>query len=257
MKKLVLILTLTVFTTSITQAQSCQSAFSGLQKVFNNMVEDYIDFRKTAAKAFVEIIIPGKDGAKTELKKLVDNMAQLQINAYQAQGIVAGQGRGKIGPRYLIAPTKKVTGKLVPGGTERTFIISNNAYDKLFVTVTKTGGKAGAKIAVCTKYNNGSHHNEKRKEIPTGKNSDGTSRRLVFFGMGEDKYTSIHIVKTGLLTDNFEYYVTVEGEFNEDKMKDEYESDKSNKKKPASMIISNGSSSAIQKSQKEIKKPQE
>ncbi len=254
MKKLVLILTLVVFTAPISQAQSCQSAFSGLQNVFNNMVEDYIDFRKTAAKAFVEIIIPGKGGANTELKNLVDEMAQLQINAYQAQGIVAGQGRGKVGPRYLIAPTKKVTGELVPGGTERTFIISNNAYDKLYVTVTKTGGKAGAKIAVCTKYNNGSHHNEKRKEIPKGKDSEGESRRLVFFDMGGDKYTSIHIVKTGLITDKFEYYVTVEGEFNEDKMKDEYESDKSNKKKPATMIISNGTNNAV-KIPQQNKKP--
>lgn len=112
-----------------------------------------------------------------------------------------GQGKGKIGARHQIIPTKKVTGKLL---TERTFFVAPSPFDKVVVTIKKTGGKAGADIAVCAKYPNGSIFNEKRKSIDKGEESKGDSSRFVFTDMAQ-KITTIHLVQTGRGLFGFQY----------------------------------------------------
>lgn len=193
---------------------SCQSLTSQFVKVIGNFIHDYQEFRKTAAKVFVEDIIPGKAGAESALRNLIDQAIDLQTKLLNSYGVVAGQGKGKIGPRYQIIPTKKVTGDLL---IERTFVCTPSLFDKVIVTVKKTGGKAGADIAVCAKYSNGSIFNEKRKSIDKGKDTQGTSARFVLADMAE-KVLTIHLVQTGFPTDTCDYDLTIEGEFNENEM---------------------------------------
>ena len=187
---------------------SCQSLASGLLKVAGNFLDDYQEFRKDAAKVIIGTV-PGKAGKA--LEGLVDDAIDLQTKMLKSYGVVVGQGKGKIGPRHLIIPAKKVTGSVL---TERTFIVAPSVFDKVTVIVKKTGGKAGVDIAACAKYVSGAHFNEKRKSIDKGKDSDGDSVKFVFADMAE-KLLTIHLVQTGFVSNKCEYYVSLEGEFDE------------------------------------------
>lgn len=204
-----------------TQAQSCKSITSKVVKILDAMVKDYIEFRGEATKVFIQYIIPGKSNADAEMNKLVDKATKMQLDAYKAGGIITGQGTGKIGAVNLIIPTKAFAGSLVSTlGTERTFEISNSPYDKVYITVTKTDGGAGADIKACSFYTNGSvYNNDKQKSIEKGDKSKGNSVTFTFFNQENDKMISLHIVKTGLITDKFDYKVEVKGEFNPEKLK--------------------------------------
>ncbi|MEK6480565.1 hypothetical protein WJR50_23680 [Catalinimonas sp. 4WD22] len=193
---------------------SCQSLVSQFINVIGGFIDDYQELRKTAAKIFVDTIIPGKPGSEKELDKLIDQAIDLETKLLKSYGVAVGQGKGKIGPRYLIIPTKKVTGDLL---TERTFAVAPSLFDKVTITIKKTGGKAGADIAACAKYANGAHFNEKRKSIDKGKDSQGDSVKFVFTDMAE-KALTIHLVQTGFPTDTCDYYLTMEGEFDQKEM---------------------------------------
>jgi hypothetical protein len=191
---------------------SCQSVTSGLLKVAGDFLDKYQELRKEAAKIFVDTIIPGKSGSEKELDKLIDLAIDLQTDLFKAYGVVAGEGDGKIGPRHIIIPTKKVTGNLKL--TERTFIVAPSIFDNVTVIIKKTDGKAGADIACCAKYITGEIYDEKRRNFDKGKESIGNSREFRFTGM-VDKLLTIHLVHEGFPTDSFEYNVTVEGAFDE------------------------------------------
>lgn len=192
---------------------SCQSLASGLLKVAGNFLDEYQEFRKEAAKVIVDIAVPGK--SSTALNNLIDDAIDLQTKLYKSYGVVVGEGKGKIGPRHLIIPTKKVTGNVL---TERTFVVAPSVFDTVTVTVKKTGGKAGVDIAACAKYSNGSHFDEKRKSIEKGEDSTGDSVTFKFTDMAE-KLLTIHLVQTGLVSNKCEYYVSIEGEFDENELK--------------------------------------
>lgn len=194
---------------------NCSGVASGLVNVIGNFVDDYQQFRKDAAKVFVNYIIPGEPEAEKQLGKLIDDAIDLQTKLFKSYGVVAGQGKGKIGPRHLTIPTKKVTGSLK---TEREFVTALCPFDKVTVTVKKTDGKAGADIAACVKYANGNHFNEKRKSIAKGKDSKGAAKRFVFTDMAE-KVLTIRLKQTGFVTDVCHYSVSLEGEFKEQTMK--------------------------------------
>jgi hypothetical protein len=194
---------------------SCQSITSGLLKVAGDFLDKYQDLRKEAAKAFVDFIIPKEPGSEKELDKLIDKAIDLQTDLFKAYGVVAGEGDGKVGPRHLIVPTKKVTGNLK--FTERTFIVAPSIFDTVTVTIKKTDGKAGAEIACCAKYITGEIYDEKRKEIDKGKETIGNSKEFKFTGM-VDKLLTIHLVHEGFPTDAFEYTVELEGAFDEENM---------------------------------------
>jgi hypothetical protein len=196
---------------------SCQSITSQLIKVGGDYIEKYQEFRKKAAQVYVDTIIPGKSGSEKELDKLIDTAFDLQTDLLNAYGKLTNDGAGKIGERNLCIPTKKVEGKLI--ATERTFFIALSAFDKVIITIRKTDGKAGADIAVCAKHKSGEQFNKKEKSIAKGKDSIGEEVRFVLTDMFE-KFTSIHLVHTGLLTDKFEYTVKVEGEFSADAMEE-------------------------------------
>jgi len=196
---------------------SCQSLTSQLIKVSGDFLNKYQDFRRDAAKVFVDTIIPGNSGSEEELDKLIDEAFELQKDLLNAYGKLTGEGSGKIGARDLLIPTKKVTGKLY--GFERTFFVAPSPFDKVIVTIRKTDGKAGADICVCAKYTSGEQFNKKEKSIDKGNDTDGDEARFVLANM-EEKITSIHIVHKGLPTDKFEYTVEVEGEFSKEKMEE-------------------------------------
>jgi len=185
--------------------------------VSGDFLNKYQDFRRDAAKVYVDTIIPGKSDSEKALDKLIDDAFELQKDVLNAYGNLTGEGSGKIGARDLLIPTKKVTGKLV--GFERTFFIAPSPYDKVIVTIKKTDGKAGADICVCGKYTTGEQFNKKEKSIEKGKDTIGDEARFVLANM-EEKLTSIHIVHTGFVTDAFEYTVEVEGEFNKAAMEE-------------------------------------
>lgn len=193
---------------------SCQSLTSQLVNVIGNYLDDYQEFRKKAAKAILATA-PGSPDVNKALSGLVDEAVDLQTRLFKSYGVVVGQGKGKVGARHLIIPTKKVTGDLK---IERTFIVAPSVFDKVIVTIKKTGGKGGADIAVCAKYPNGSHFNEKRKSLDKGKDAKGDSKRFVFADMVE-KTLTIHLVKTGFPTDTCDYTVSLEGEFNEEDLR--------------------------------------
>lgn len=207
---------------------SCQSLTSQLIKVSGDFLNKYQDFRRDAAKIFVDTIIPGKSGSEKELDKLIDAAFELQKDLLNAYGKLTGEGSGKIGERDLLIPTKKVTGNLIL--TERTFFVAPSPYDKVIVTIRKTDGKAGADICVCAKYTSGEQFNKKEKSIEKGKDTVGDEARFVLANM-EEKITSIHLVHKGFPTDKFEYTVEVEGEFSKEKME---ELDKKNRTAAAS-----------------------
>lgn len=197
---------------------SCQSVTSGLLKVAGNFLDKYQELRKEAAKVFIDSIIPKKPDSEKQLDKLIDKAIDLQTDFFKAYGVIAGEGDGKVGPRHLIVPTKKVTGNLK--FTERTFIVAPTIFDNVTVTIKKTDGKAGADIACCAKYITGEIYDEKRRNFDKGKDSIGNDRQFKFTGM-VDKILTIHLVHEGFPTDAFEYTVSLEGSFNEDNMEKE------------------------------------
>ena len=193
---------------------ACQSLTSSLVKVIGEFVDDYQEFRKNAAKEFVQYIIPGGSSADSALDGLIDQAIDLQTKLLKSYGVVVGQGKGKVGARYQIIPTKKVTGNLK---IERTFIFAPSPFDDLEVIIKKTGGKGGADIAACAKYSSGSIFNEKRKSLDKGKDAKGDSVRFVFKDMA-DKVLTIHLVQTGFATNYCDYSLSVEGTFDESEM---------------------------------------
>ena len=194
---------------------NCSGITSGFVKVVGDFVVEFQEFRKEAAKVVVDTVIPDFAGSKEALDGLIDKAIDLQTKLFKSYGVAAGEGKGKIGPRYLIIPTKKVTGSLK---LEREFHFALSPFDKVTVTIKKTDGKAGADIAACVKYPNGEHFNEKRKSIPKGKDSKGESVKFVFTDMAE-KVLTLRLVQTGFVTDVCHYSVSAEGEFDEKVMK--------------------------------------
>lgn len=194
---------------------NCSGIASGLVKVIGSFVDDYQEFRKDAAKVIVDVVIPDFAGSEEALDDLIDKAIDLQTKLFKSYGVAAGEGKGKIGPRYLIIPTKKVTGSLK---VEREFHFALCPFDKVTVTIKKTDGKAGADIAACVKYPNGEHFNEKRKSIPKGKDSKDEYVKFVFTDMAE-KVLTLRLVQTGFVTDVCHYSVSAEGEFDNDTMR--------------------------------------
>jgi len=193
---------------------SCQSLTSQFLKVIGDFTDDYQELRKTAAKTFLNVILPNKAGSEKELEKLVEQAMDLQTKLLKSYGVMVGEGKGKIGPRHQIIPTKKVTGDLL---TERTYLCPPSIFSKVTVIIKKTGGKAGADIAVCAKYPNGSIFNEKRKSLDKGKDEKGDVAKFILTDMA-DKALTIHLVKTGFPTNTCDYSLSIEGEFEKEEM---------------------------------------
>ena len=208
MKK-ILILMCFCIAQNVAFSQACQSVFSVLLNSFEDVLYEYQDFRKEAAAVIFNETIGD----------LAAMSIDFQTSLYDKAMIIPGNGSSSIGPRYIYVDmgANKATGDLV---TDRTFIAVPSGFDKLFVTITKTNGKAGADIAACLKNDNGEMVNKKEKSI--AKNSaDGKSIEFTFFGT-EDKYLTVHLVKTiGL--NQFDYSIKVRGEMNPDKLEDELE----------------------------------
>jgi hypothetical protein len=193
---------------------SCQSVTSQLVKVAGDFLNEYQQFRKTAAKVFVDTIIPGKAGSGTELDKLIDQAFDLQTNLLNSYGKLTGEGAGKIGARTLIIPAKTVKGDLV---IERTFEVVPSPFDTVVITIEKTDGKAGADITACAKYANGSHYDQKERVLDKGNDAIGQTKKITFENMAE-KLITIHLVKNGFPTDTCSYTISIEGEFDKAEM---------------------------------------
>lgn len=199
---------------------NCSGIASGLVKVIGNFVEDYQEFRKDAADVFVSTIIPGKPDAEKQLNKLIDDAIDLQTKLFKSYGVIAGESKAKIGPRHLTIPTKKVTGSLK---VEREFVTAMCPFDTVTITIKKTDGKAGADIAACVKYANGDYFDKKERSLSKGKDSKGETKTIKFEDMA-DKVLTIRLKQTGFITDVCHYSVSIEGEFNEQTMKNLSES---------------------------------
>ena len=187
----------------------CQSIFSTLLNVFEDVLYEYQDFRKEAAAVlFGETV-----------GDLAEMSIDFQTSIYDRAMIIPGNGNSSIGPRYIYVDlgANKATGDLV---TDRTFIAVPGGWDKTYITVTKTNGKAGADITACVKNDKGEMVNKKEKSIAKN-SSDGKSVEFTFFGT-EDKYITVHLVKT-LGLNQFDYSIKMTGAMNEDKLEDELE----------------------------------
>ena len=184
-----------------------------------------------AAKVFVDVIIPGKQGSNKAMNDLIDDATNMQIDLYKSYGVIAGQSNATIGAVDLIVPLKKWTGDLY---TERTFQIMQSPYDKIVITIKKTDGKRGVEFTACAKYSNGSPYDTKSGKIENGNETAGQVRTITFQRNMLDKNISLHLVAHGALpTDKCEYTLTVEGFFDENEMKEIAKTnpaDKDNKK---------------------------
>lgn len=227
MKKLIITgLSLFVLGTSA-QAQVCQSPFASLMNAFNGLKNAYQDMRKEAAN-----IILG-DGAGD----IVQLSNDFQNAVFDAAGVVTGNGPGSVGPRYLLIPSRNITGRLEGEGvlTTRTFITAPSGYDKTYVTIEKTDGRAGCDITVCVKDPSGITVNSKQKAIGQSNSTIGNKASFTFFGT-EEKYLSIYLNKTNGLND-FAYKVTITGEMNGDKLQDDYDAYK--RENPSKKVVTN------------------
>ena len=229
MKKTLYFLLAFLSTSTFLQAQKCESTFSKVLSAGTDIFYAYQDMRKEVANVLLG------DG----LGEVADIAIDFQTQFYETIGKVPGNGEGSVGPRYLTVPCKNITGRLQGEGviTARTFITVPTGYDKLFVTIKKTDGRAGADITVCVKDDNGLTANSKNKSIDNGKSTIGTERKFTFFGT-EDKYLSIFIDKTTGLND-FAYTVKIEGEMNTSKLEDDYEDYLEDQKKPKFKVDKN------------------
>jgi len=219
MKKLLLIIFTSILSGTSVRAKTCQSLFSGAERIFKNLAVEYIKFRMDIAEVFVDVIIPGKQGSSEAMSDAFDQATKLQIDLYKSYGILAGQSNMTIGAVDLIVPLKKWTGDLY---TERTFRILNSPYDKIVITIKKTGGRRGMKFRACAKYSNGSPYDDKSGQID--KDADGTERTITFTKNMVDKNISLHLVaEGGFITDKCDYLLTVEGSFDEGEMQEIYD----------------------------------
>ncbi len=221
-----------IFLPVISSAQpSCKSIFSGAERIFNNLSQDFIKFRMDAAQVFLDVIIPGKQGSNKAMNDLIDDATKMQIDLYKSYGVITGQSNATIGAVDLIVPLKKWTGDLY---TERTFQIMQSPYDKIVITIKKTDGKRGVEFTACAKYSNGSPYDTKSGKIENGNETAGQVRTITFQRNMLDKNISLHLVAHGALpTDKCEYTLTVEGFFDENEMKEIAKAnpaDKDNKK---------------------------
>jgi hypothetical protein len=216
MKKIIITFSLfTIMLNSYAQP-SCQSIFSGAANIFDNVAREYIKFRMEAAQVFIDVILPGKQGASSALDDLIESATKMQIDLYNAYGIISGQSNATVGAVNLIVPLKTWNGDLY---TERTFQILNSPYDKVVIKITKTGGRRGVKFTACAKYSNGSPYDRKSGEIDNGNETDGQTRTLTFDRNMLDKNISLHLVAHGALpTDKCDYKLSVEGFFDDAEM---------------------------------------
>jgi len=229
MKKTLYFLLAFLSTGTLLQAQKCESIFSKVLSAGTDIFYAYQDMRKEVANVLLG------DGLGDVAEIAID----FQTQFYETIGEVPGNGEGSVGPRYLTVPCKNITGRLQGEGviTARTFITVPTGYDKLYVTIKKTDGRAGANITVCVKDDNGLTANSKEKSIENGNNTIGVEKKFTFFGT-EDKYLSIFIDKTTGLND-FAYTVKIEGEMNPDKLEDEYEAYLEDQKQPKRKLNTN------------------
>lgn len=110
MKKLLLIVFTLILSGTSVRAQTCQSLFSGAERIFNNLAVEYIKFRMDIAEVFVDVIIPGEQGSSEAMSDAFDRATKMQIDLYKSYGILAGQSNMTIGAVDLIVPLKKWTG---------------------------------------------------------------------------------------------------------------------------------------------------
>lgn len=191
---------------------SCVSLFSRIADQFNKLVPTYVDIRMEAAQLLAGTILPD-----VELDEITEKLKQAQIDAYKAVGEIVGD-KNSPGSVNLVVPYYKYEGSSF---AERTFIVSNNSYDRVNVKVKKTGGKNGADIIVCKYTTDGDYIKTKEASIDKGKDTAGVVRNIEFKGMKNEKYLTIHIVNRGFVSDKFNYELTVTGEFDEEKLAEE------------------------------------
>jgi hypothetical protein len=234
MKKLFLIGTIALFSIQQSHAQSCQSLFSKAESIFNDLAQDYIEFRMEAAEVFASYIIPGLDKKGTKLDELFDKATDLQTKLYKSYGIITGGTNAQIGAVDIIIPLKKWEGNLY---TERQFTILSSPYDKVVIKIKKTDGKRGMKIVACSKYSNGSPHDRKDREIDNGKETEGVERTITFEKDMLNKAISLHLVAFGALpSDKCAYTLEIEGFFDEKEMEKIAKENKPKDKKPTQGI---------------------
>ena len=53
-----------------------------------------------AAKVFVDVIIPGKQGSNKAMNDLIDDATNMQIDLYKSYGVIAGQSN-----TFLVTPS--------------------------------------------------------------------------------------------------------------------------------------------------------
>lgn len=239
MKRKLLILSFVLFAMSEGHSQTCQSLFSNAEKIFNGVVQDYIAFRMEAAEVFVNFIIPDKPKSAEKMDELFDKATKLQLDLYKSFGVMTGESNQTVGAVNLIIPLKKWSGTLY---TERTFTILQSPFDKVVIKVKKTDGKRGMKMKACSKYSNGSPHDDKSREIDSGNETAGVEKTITFEKGMMDKTITLHLVASGALpTDKCEYTLSIEGYFDEEEMKKiDTENKKAKKENPTPKKIENG-----------------
>jgi hypothetical protein len=220
MKKIFLLLiTVALFVSGKVDAQpSCQSLTSNIISASGKVLSEVGKLTESAARKLSPYILTAATGipqfstsadARRAISDFAGDAIAAQINILKAIGEIDGDGKGSIGARHIYIPTQRVSGELL---TERTFIVTPSSYHRVTVKIKKLDGKGGANIAACAKWADGREYNVlDRKFFVDGENNIGSEQSWVFNNMN-DKWLTIHLVKTGGALNKFDYQLSIEGE---------------------------------------------
>ena len=216
------ILTICLFAggSALIQAQPCVSPFSSLLGVGEKLVEAYNDARTAVASAFFGKGVGAAAEKSFEFQELAYSEVKNLLNI------------GPIDMHYDMYSRAAFTGKLegegggVVGGN-RTFILAPGLYDRTYITIKKTSGKAGANFTACVKNADGNTEKSKSNSIDKGESTIGNEKEFTFWFTG-DKWITLNIVKTDGFND-FGYSIVIRGEYNEDRLKELYDAEEAKK----------------------------
>lgn len=204
----------------LTQAQPCVSPFSSILGVGETLVYAYNDARVAVASAFFGKGVGAAAEKSLEFQELAYKEVKDLLNI------------GPIDMHYDMYSRAAFTGKLegegggVVGGN-RTFILAPGLYDKTYITIKKTSGKAGANFTACVKNADGNTEKSKSNSIDKGESTIGNEKEFTFWFTG-DKWITLNVVKTDGFND-FGYSIVIRGEYNEDRLKELYDEEEAKK----------------------------
>lgn len=129
------------------------------------------------------------------------NVAAIYKSIYNE--IVAENGSGRIGPRYLGIDNKKQSGTVM-GNTMRTFVTNPSANSSVEIILEKTDGRAKTGVMVCVYSKNGASRTLPVYEFPNG---NGTRTKKFTVNNAKNKIIIVSI-KNKSAANKFKYLIS-------------------------------------------------